>query len=46
MIPVYTRYIAVGDYGAMQLTEILFGAFQIVISMGVADGEGAGVQAS
>ena len=37
MIPVYTRYIAVGDYGAMQLTEILFGAFQIVISMGVAD---------
>ena len=37
MIPVYTRYIAVGDYGAMQLIEILFGAFQIVISMGVAD---------
>jgi O-antigen/teichoic acid export membrane protein len=37
MIPVYTRYIAVGDYGAMQLIEILFGAFQIVISMGVAE---------
>jgi O-antigen/teichoic acid export membrane protein len=37
MIPLYTRYIAPSHYGAMELVEILYGAFQMIISMGVAD---------
>ena len=37
MIPLYTQYIAPGNYGAMELIEILTGAFLMIISMGVGD---------
>ena len=31
MIPLYTRYIAPSHYGAMELIEILYGAFQMIM---------------
>jgi O-antigen/teichoic acid export membrane protein len=37
MIPVYTRFIAPTNYGAMELIGILTGAILIFVSMGVAD---------
>lgn len=38
MIPIYTRFIAPTNYGAMELIEILAGTVAMIISMGVADG--------
>lgn len=37
MIPIYTRFIAPADYGALELYEILTATVAIIISMGVAD---------
>jgi len=37
MIPIYTRFIAPTNYGAMELIEILIGAAAIIISMNVGD---------
>jgi O-antigen/teichoic acid export membrane protein len=37
MIPVYTRFIAPTNYGAMELIEILIAAAAIIISMNVGD---------
>lgn len=37
MIPIYTRFIAPSNYGAMELIEILAACVGIVISMGVSD---------
>jgi len=38
MIPIYTRFIAPTNYGAMELIEILSATIAMIISMGVADG--------
>lgn len=37
MIPIYTRFIAPANYGAMELIEIITAAIALMISMGVAD---------
>jgi len=38
MIPLYTRYIAPDNYGAMEMIEILSSILMITISIGVSDG--------
>jgi len=38
MIPIYTRFIAPTNYGAMEIIEILAGIVSMIITMGVADG--------
>ena len=38
MIPLYTRYIAPSNYGAMEIIEILSSILMITISIGVSDG--------
>ncbi len=38
MIPIYTRFIAPTNYGAMELIGILSATIAMIISMGVADG--------
>jgi O-antigen/teichoic acid export membrane protein len=37
MIPVYTRFIAPTNYGAMELIEILVGAMALIVSLGVSE---------
>src|SRR4051794_4182593 len=38
MIPVYTHFLAPSNYGAMEMIEILTGAFLMVLSLGITDG--------